>query len=153
MIFTVSLLGTQDNRDSVENKPARLLVVSLGKTLSGMPPFLCGRQMVGPSSLPVVVALVKLKTCKPSVSANAMWPVCTSSCIKLTTNSSNDEELRIVNYVLLPLKRLFTLSGFYIEACTENHGRDKKPLTCYEGVFIQYLYLMAFFKKIISSSH
>ena len=46
------------NRDSAENKPASLLVVSLGKTLNGMPPSLCGRQVVGPSSLPVVVASV-----------------------------------------------------------------------------------------------
>ena len=30
------------NRNSVENKPASLLV-SLGKTLNGMPPSLCGR--------------------------------------------------------------------------------------------------------------
>ena len=43
MVFTVSLLGTQQNRDSVENKPASLLVVSLGKTLNGMPLSLCGR--------------------------------------------------------------------------------------------------------------
>ena len=55
MVFTASLLGAQHNRDSVENKPASLLVVSLGKTLKGMPPFLCGRQVVGPSSLPIVV--------------------------------------------------------------------------------------------------
>ena len=33
-----------------------LLVVSLGKALNGMPPFLCDKQVVGPSSLPVVVA-------------------------------------------------------------------------------------------------
>ena len=33
MVFTASLLGAQHNRDSVENKPASLLVVSLGKTL------------------------------------------------------------------------------------------------------------------------
>ena len=46
------------NRDSVENKPASLFVVSLGKTVNGMPPSLCGRQMVGPGSLPVVVAPV-----------------------------------------------------------------------------------------------
>ena len=46
------------NRDSVENKPASLLVVSLRKTLNVTPPSLCGRQMVGPSSLPVVVAPV-----------------------------------------------------------------------------------------------
>ena len=36
MAFTVSLLGAQHNRDSVENKPANLLIVSLGKTLNGM---------------------------------------------------------------------------------------------------------------------
>ena len=30
-------------RDSVENKPASLLVVSLGIALHGMPPFPCGR--------------------------------------------------------------------------------------------------------------
>ena len=56
MVFTASLLGAQHIRDSVKNKPASLLVVSLGKALNGMPPSLCGRQMVGPSSLPVVVA-------------------------------------------------------------------------------------------------
>ena len=56
MVFTAFLLGAQHIKDSVENKPASLLVVSLGKVLNGMPPSLCGRQMVGPSSLPVVVA-------------------------------------------------------------------------------------------------
>ena len=56
MVFTASLLGAQQNRNSVKNKPASFLVVSLGKALNGMPPSLCGRQMVGPSSLPVVVA-------------------------------------------------------------------------------------------------
>ena len=35
-------------RDSVENKPASLLVVSLGKALNGAPPPLCGRQVVHP---------------------------------------------------------------------------------------------------------
>ena len=35
-------------RDSVENKPASLLVVSLGKTLNGTPPPLCGRQVALP---------------------------------------------------------------------------------------------------------
>ena len=56
MALITSLLGAQQNRDSVENKPANLLVVSLGKTLNEMPPSLWGRQVVGPSSLPVVVA-------------------------------------------------------------------------------------------------
>ena len=58
MVSTASLLGAQHNRDRVENKPANFFVVSLDKALNGMPPFLCGRQMVGLSSLPVVVAPV-----------------------------------------------------------------------------------------------
>ena len=53
-----SLLSDQHKRDSVENKPANLLVVSLGKSLNGMPTSSCARQMVGPSSLLVVVAPV-----------------------------------------------------------------------------------------------
>ena len=56
MVFTTSLLDAQHITDSVENKAASLLVVSLGKALNGIPPSLCGRQMVGPNSLPVVVA-------------------------------------------------------------------------------------------------
>ena len=58
MVLAASLLGAQQNRDSVEHKLASLLVVSLGKALNGMPLFLGDKQMVGPSSLPVVVALV-----------------------------------------------------------------------------------------------
>ena len=73
MVFTASLFGAQHKRDSVENNPASLLVVSLDKTFNGMPPPLCGKQVVGPSSLLVVVAPVKLKTCKASVSANAVY--------------------------------------------------------------------------------
>ena len=76
----------------MENKSASLLVVSLSKTLNAMLLSLCGRQVVGPSSLPVVVAPVSLKTLKPSVSSNAVWPIYTSSCIKLATNSSNDDD-------------------------------------------------------------
>ena len=79
MVFTTSLLGTQKNRDSVENKPASLLVF-LDKTLNGTPLSLCDRQVVGPSSLPVVVA----PTRKPSVSVNAIY-IHTSSYIMLTT--------------------------------------------------------------------
>ena len=44
------------HRDSVENKPASLLVASLGRALDPMPPFSCGSQMAGPSSLHAVVA-------------------------------------------------------------------------------------------------
>ena len=56
MIFTASLLGGQHKKDNVKSKPASLLAVSLDKTLNGMPPYLCGRLVAGPSSLPVVVA-------------------------------------------------------------------------------------------------
>ena len=38
------------------NLLVRLLVVYLGKAPNGMPPSLRGKQVVGPSSLPVVVA-------------------------------------------------------------------------------------------------
>ena len=58
IVFTASLLRAHQNRNSVENKPASLLVVSLSKTINRMPPSLCGRQVVGPSSLPVVIAPV-----------------------------------------------------------------------------------------------
>ena len=56
MVLAASLLGTHQNRDSVENKPASLIVVSLDKALNGILPSLCGRQVLGPSSLSVVVA-------------------------------------------------------------------------------------------------
>ena len=54
-LFTAFLPGAQQNRDSVKNKPASLLV-SLGKTLNGIPPSLCGRKVMVSSSLPVVTA-------------------------------------------------------------------------------------------------
>ena len=49
LVFTASLLGVQYLRDSVENKPASLLVVPLGKGLSGIPPSWCVRQVAGNS--------------------------------------------------------------------------------------------------------
>ena len=49
LVFTASLQYAQHQRDSVENKPASLLVVPLGKALSGIPPSWCGKQMVGNS--------------------------------------------------------------------------------------------------------
>ena len=55
MVFTVTLLGAQPERDSVEDKLARWLVVSLGKALKGMPPSSCGRELVALSCLLVVV--------------------------------------------------------------------------------------------------
>ena len=45
MVSTPSLLGARHLRKVVGNKPASLLVVSLGKALNGTPPFLCGRQV------------------------------------------------------------------------------------------------------------
>ena len=56
MVFTAALFGAQLKRGGVENKPASLLVVSLGKTLNGMPSSLCGRKVAGPGSLRIVVA-------------------------------------------------------------------------------------------------
>ena len=49
LVFTASLLDVQHYTKSVENKPASLLVVPLGKALSGIPPSWCGRQMDGNS--------------------------------------------------------------------------------------------------------
>ena len=49
LVFTAFLLDAQHQRDSVKSKPASLLVVPLGKVLCGIPPFWCGRQMVGNS--------------------------------------------------------------------------------------------------------
>ena len=43
-------------RDNVENKPASLFVVFLGKALNWVSLSSCGRQVAGPSSLPVLVA-------------------------------------------------------------------------------------------------
>ena len=44
LVFTASLLDAQHQRNSVENKPASLLVVLLGKALSGIPPCRRSRQ-------------------------------------------------------------------------------------------------------------
>ena len=41
-------LALSIKKDSVENKPASLLVVSLGKAINGTPSSLCGRQMAYP---------------------------------------------------------------------------------------------------------
>ena len=38
LVFTVSMLDAQHERDSAENKPASLLVVSLEKAFNGIPP-------------------------------------------------------------------------------------------------------------------
>ena len=45
MVFANSLLGAWHLGEVVENKPASLLVVSLGKALNRMLPPLCGRQV------------------------------------------------------------------------------------------------------------
>ena len=75
MIFTASLLGAQHKRDCVANKPASLLVVSVGKALKGMPPSLCGRQILGRSSLPVmVVSLMKDMQTEHELIRMNEWP-------------------------------------------------------------------------------
>ena len=47
LVFIASLLDVQHQSDSVESKAASLLVVQLGKALSGIPPFCCDRQNAG----------------------------------------------------------------------------------------------------------
>ena len=49
LIFTASLLDAQHQRDSVDNKPASLLAMPLGKALNGITPSCCGKQMAGNS--------------------------------------------------------------------------------------------------------
>ena len=49
LVFTASLLDAQHYMESVENKPASLLVAPLGTALSGILPSWCGRQMAGNS--------------------------------------------------------------------------------------------------------
>ena len=49
LVFTASLLDPQHLRDTVENKLASSPVVPLGKALSGIPLFCCGRQVAGNS--------------------------------------------------------------------------------------------------------
>ena len=49
LVFTAFLLDSQHCRDSVKNKAVSLLVVPLGKALSGIPPSWYGRQMAGNS--------------------------------------------------------------------------------------------------------
>ena len=47
LVFTAFLFDVQHYRDSVENKPASLVVVPLGSALSGITPSWCGRQVAG----------------------------------------------------------------------------------------------------------
>ena len=49
LVFTASLLDAQHHRDSVESKPASLLVAPSGKALSGIPPFLRVVEVAGNS--------------------------------------------------------------------------------------------------------
>ena len=59
---------------------------------------------------------ILLKTCKPSVSANSVWPIYTSSCIKLTTNSSNDKEEESFNLkaAYLTIERIRSITKSYL---------------------------------------
>ena len=52
MASIASLLGARHLSEVVENKPASLLVVFLGKALNGTPPPLCGRQVTRKWQLP-----------------------------------------------------------------------------------------------------
>ena len=60
LVFTASLLDDQHQWNSVEDKPGSVLVVPLGKALSGIPPSWCGRQMAGNSQARSYSALISL---------------------------------------------------------------------------------------------
>jgi len=49
MLFAAFLLGAQHERNSVKNKPASSLIVSLDKVLNRTLPPVSGRQAVGPA--------------------------------------------------------------------------------------------------------
>ena len=61
-------------KDNVENKPASLFVVSLGKTLNGTPPSLCGRQVAYPSVLHRVTIVKLHLTGRPHLYVADRWP-------------------------------------------------------------------------------
>ena len=78
--------------------------MSLGKALNGMPPSLCGRQVVEPSK--------STRRGGPSLTEDLLTEpersrsVCTSSYIMLRMNSSNDDdavklELIVLNIIIL----------------------------------------------------
>ena len=56
LVGTLAKQPLSDHYYQYRSLPASLLVVSMGKALNGMPPSLYDKQVVGPSSLPVVVA-------------------------------------------------------------------------------------------------
>ena len=56
MIFIASLLVALHEEKSLEKKSATLHVVTLGKALHRAPVSSCGREAIGPNSLPVTVA-------------------------------------------------------------------------------------------------
>ena len=63
----------------MENKPASLLVVSLGKALNGTPPPLCGRQVAYPYRWPTRTSpgynceVANLACCKSRLLGTHQW--------------------------------------------------------------------------------
>ena len=55
MQFKAFLLSAHRDKDKSANKWTSLHVVFLGKTLNWIPPSLCGRQIIGPSILSILV--------------------------------------------------------------------------------------------------
>ena len=55
MVFTAFLSVAQHRRDIVEKKQPSLLAVPSEKRFKNTPPSLMGKQVVGPSSIPVAV--------------------------------------------------------------------------------------------------
>ena len=75
VIFSTPLLGAKHERDSEKKKSATSLVAPLAKSLNKISPSLCGTQVVGPSSLPVVVAKSDMHSEHELVSINKCTPI------------------------------------------------------------------------------
>ena len=101
MAFTALLLGAHYNRISVENKPASLLAVSLGKALNEMPPSLCGRQVVGPSSLPVGVASLGEDSQTKHERSRSMYVHTYTQCLYIFQHNAPNDEKELPDLLLL----------------------------------------------------
>ena len=66
-LFTVFLLGDQQEKDATEKKARQCSCYSFGQPPNGVPSSWCGRQVVEPSSLPAVVAHTCIQANKPNL--------------------------------------------------------------------------------------
>ena len=86
--FTASLLDAQHHKDSEKEKVTSSFVVSFDKTLNDIPPFYCGRQVVGLSNLPFILSQSDNKLANKS-RARAREQKCANEQKTLNTPSFN----------------------------------------------------------------